>query len=259
MEGYEPADDRAAATLDVLLTLLGSALEDDETRTEVGHTLGVVLPTGLAHATELELRIEHPGTTDIATLRRFAYDIARRNVAKSIAVELPSMKVGRNIIHYYTREDVQRWIRSNPYYKDLDLPLETITITVAEYPEPSDLPLTSDQMNGCAFAIMGVESNRRPTLTSSVTERTVNVEDIVQHAPIYTIPIELATDRLQRPYTVELRGTDREFHPVYFAVPEFMQGVLSVAAWLNLPAAGQDTVWRHLTQFTKEGIVELVI
>jgi hypothetical protein len=257
MAGYEPADDRATATLDVLLQLLRSALEDDETYTDVGQTLAVVLPTGLAHPTELELRIAHPFATDMATLKRAAYDIARRNVAKSIAAELPSMVVGRTKIHYYTREDVVRWIRANPYYKDLDIPEETITITVMEYPEPAHMPLTSDQMNGIAFAIAGLEQHRRPTLTSSLTQRPVHIQDIVQHAPIYTAEIPLATERLKRPYTVELRGPDREFHSVFFVVPEFMQGVLSVAHWLKLPEAGHNTVWRNLSEFTREGTVEL--
>lgn len=259
MNLYQPADDRAEETLKYLLATLWSALQAAQTQRDVGGMLSAALPFGLAHNTELQLRLEFPFGTEIEKLRTGAYTFAYKAIANSIAKDLPAILVLRNHIHYFTREDVIRWMRNSPIYKDVYVPPEIITISVTGFPNSSQMELNEDQMNGLAFAIEGTEQARRPILMSSVTERPVDTAAIVAHSPIYVIEPPLATDKLRRPYRIDIRQADRTFKTIYFDDPDFMQGVLSVISWQSppLPNNGKGSLWENLQEFTRDGYVNL--
>lgn len=261
MNTYTPADDRARTTLYYMIQPYLYAVTAARSLPEIVKAINQYLPPGLARDTELRIRIFRVHNHDFVNQQLRALDIAREIIEIETSRELPSVVDAEdNKFYYYMREGLIRWFRSSPTNAEyLQTPPEeiiTIQIKYGDKVKISALRLNQDQMIGIAYGLYAFNDDR-VTLHSSITNAPVSVSDIAEHALIYRLPIDLATEKLKRPYTVDILTPAKTFMRVHFQTPEFMQGILSVAQWYQLPNQGKDFLWKDLTQFTREGIVPL--
>ncbi|CAH6419319.1 Hypothetical protein HVR_LOCUS522 [uncultured virus] len=261
MDNYLPADSRARVTLDQLLTPLINAINNSISIRNITQALVDRLPPGISYQSELRMRMMR-GLVMNDILKTRVLDIVRHVILMRIGEELPSITdTEGNKIYYYMREDVIRWYRQisddNQYFQAPLQELVTIQIRYGEIVKQSVMPLSEDQMVGIAYGLNSMKERVNVTLISSITNETVNVDDIAKHALIYRLPINLATEELKRPYRVDVLEPEGNFRTLHFANPEFMQGILSVAQWFRLPNNGRDIMWKNLFQFTRETLVPL--
>lgn len=244
MWNYEPVDDRAQYSLDHILSELQTFLDACSNKTEIMAVITETLPSHLAHTIELRMRITDSGTT----LNNAAYFFVEDYIRESVSVHISP----QNDTAYFTHEDIVSWwqARGQQLGQVLLPPLqETITIRVDDLPHTHELALTYDQMNGIAFALLSVDSDK-VTLTSSITSQPISCRNITDRATLYITP----PHRLERQYRVQIKQNSQHYRQLYFSHPQFMQGILSVAAWLNLPHQGLNTLWRNLEEETAQGI-----
>jgi hypothetical protein len=244
MWNYEPVDDRAQYSLDYILSNLQTFLDTCSNKHEIMAVLNETLPSHLAHTIELRMRITDSGTT----LNNAAYFFVEDYIRESVSVHISP----KNDTAYFTHEDIVDWWQSTgQQLGQVLLPPqeETITISVKHLPHAHELTLTHDQMNGIAFALLSLECDE-VTLTSSITSQPILCRNITDRAILYLTP----PTRLERQYRVQIKQNSQHYRQLYFSHPQFMQGILSVAAWLNLPNQGHNTLWRNLEEETTEGI-----
>lgn len=261
MNTYTPADDRARITLHYMIQPYLEAVTAATSLLEIVNAINKYLPTGLAHDTELRVRMLRIHNNDFISLQLRALDIPKEIIEIETSRELPSIvDADDNKFYYYMREDLVRWFRSSPTNAEyLQTPPEeiiTVQIKHIDTVKTSALRLNQDQMIGIAYGLYALNDGRI-TLKSSITNVPVSITDIAEHALIYRLPIELATEKLKRPYTVDIIIPSKTAMRVHFQTPEFMQGILSVAKWYQLPNQGKDFLWKNLSQFTREGIIPL--
>lgn len=250
-----PVDSRAAVTLNNLLTPLFEAVTTATDKKEIQRAIVTFLPFGLASSLELYMAIQDRG-------QRFTLE-QRRSYVTNQAVNLLGQLIAKMTrFHTYMREDVLRWYNSNPDNRRFFLPPndETITITLtADRVRQQQLRLSEDQLIGIAYGLHSLANRPSPQvdIISSITNAPIEFDRIVENAYVYRLPHEDATERLKRPFRVEIIQADGSMLPVYFVHAEFMQGLLSVASWYGLPNAGEGTLWMNLSQFTREGEIPL--
>lgn len=261
MNTYAAADNRATTTLYHMIQPYSDAVTASTTLNEIVRAINQHLPPGLAYNTELRLRIFRVHNHDFITQKLRALEITKEIIEIETSRDLPAI-VDRddNKFYYYLREDLVNWFKSSPTNAEyLQTPPDeviTIQINYGDRVKTSALTLNQDQMIGIAYGLYGLNDGR-VTLRSSITNAPVSINDIAEHALIYRLPIELATEKIKRPYSVDILTPNKTFMTVHFQSPEFMQGVLSVAQWYHLPNQGKDYLWRNLSQFTREGIIPL--
>lgn len=260
MDVYIPADNRAAITRDKLLEPYMRGIIASTSIKEVVAAMITHLPPVLAHETELRTRMHMVREHNFSEQKLRAMEIAEELLEMMVSHNLKAYSDrDGNRRYYYMREDIIRWFNSNPdYARYLPQPPQEIITIELKYngkSKTSAMALNEDQMVGIVFALSGMK-NDRVTLRSSITNQVVAVKDIAQHAISYLMG-ELATDRLKRPYRVGIKDPQGEFIDVHFLGPEFMQGVISVAQWYGLPDNGNNSLWRNLEQFTRDGIIPL--
>lgn len=250
-----PVDTRAAATLLHLLYPLNTALSGATDKKSVESALITYLPFGMATAIELKMAVRNRNQRmSIPELKQFVYGEAQRLLKRSIT---PG-----NRFHTYMREDIVRWYNSNPthqnYFRNPGVETILITVTTPDRVRKQVLTLSEDQLVGIAYGLHSLAHLQTPHITtmSSVTNAPIEFNQIVENALSYRMVDELATERLTRPYRVEIIAGGAA-SPVYFVQPEFMQGLLSVASWYDLPNRGEGTLWQNLTQFTRDGEIRL--
>lgn len=260
MDSYLPADNRASATLTLFLEPFMTSLSTAENIKDIVRTLTNHLPPGIAHEAELRMRMNR-AITEITARKELVAKIVRNMIIMSVCRNLLSVSYGsEGRQFYYMKEDIIRWYESNPtnvqYFATP--PQETITIEVSKNDiiKTSNLTLGEDQMIGIAYGLNGLKDHNIQ-LESSITGTPVAVSDIAEHALVYRLPITLATEEIKRPYRVDILQTTGAFLTTHFVTPEFMQGVLSVAYWAQLPNNGKDKLWKDLYQFTREGLIPL--
>ena len=255
MDSYQPVDERADDTLHALLDDYGHVLTQVENVGQIVQIASDCLPQQVAFLIELELKLQR--VQDLETARTRAYDIVMNTILQS-AAQHHTVQNGRSV-HYYTREDLLAWWQTaQHHYRCLNEPdEEIITITVAGLERPTNLSLTTDQMNGIAFALTAADPDKQVSLTSSITDSLIDIEAITAFATAYTTSPPTAFDDLKRPYRVNVHQSNGTVRTLYFMDPQFMQGIMSVALWLGLPNYGKNVLWDGLLQFTREGLVPL--
>lgn len=260
MDSYLPADNRASTTLTVLLEPFMTPLFASENIKDIVRALTNHLPFGIAHEAELRMRMNR-AITEITARKQLVAEIVRNLIIMNVCRGSPFVtneNEGRQF--YYMKEEIVRWYESNPTIVEYFsvLPQETITIEVSKnnIVKTSNLTLGQDQMIGIAYALNGLKDHHIQ-LKSSITGEPVAVSDIADHALVYRLPITLATEEIKRPYRVDILQATGAFLTTHFITPEFMQGVLSVAYWAQLPNNGKDTLWKDLYQFTRDGLIPL--
>lgn len=245
-----PADLRAETTLRQLLNPYLDKVENATSAKEVISAIGRHLPSGLAHQTELRLRLYMLQDTKLSAIKSQAESITIDIIAKSIST-----------LGYYTRENILDWYEASAvairyFTKPSD---EIITITTGLHMakiKSREVKLSNDQFIGIAYGLHALQSTQ-VQLQSSLLTTPIDVATIIKTSTTYFQPIELAVNKLKRPYTVEIINRDDTSTNVHFSNPEFMQGLLSVAVWHDLPNNGNNILWKNLTQFTREGIIPL--
>lgn len=261
MHAYIPADDRATVTLFRLMEPYIKAVNTSVSIKELTKAIAYHFPFQCAHLIELRLRMElihgyNPTRAKFLAIK-FAEDSIIRSVCETLQREIDS---DSNFRYYYMREDIIRWFESQPWRKEqFNKPEEeviTVEISSREKIKTRTLTLTEDQMIGITYGLTSMNDDR-VVLYSSITENRVSISNIANHALIYRLPIDLATEKLKRPYSVDIVKADKTFQTLHFINPEFMQGVLSVAHWYGLPYNGKDILWKNLTEFTKQGVIPL--
>jgi len=259
MDTYTPADTRASLTLKHMITPYTSVLSEATSIREITNAIIKYLPPGIAYGTEL--RVKMIRGENIIFLRNQASLITIGIILRRVCEGLPSIITDEgNREIYYMREDLLRWYHSNPinakYFMAPQDEIITVEIHTDDRIKTAVMKLTEDQMIGVAYGLNGMNDNKI-ILHSSITNAPVEIDKIVDHALIYRLPIILATERLKRPFSVEILRPDKLFITVYFVNPEFMQGVLSVAQWYKFPDNGNGILWKNLYQFTREGMIPL--
>lgn len=257
------ADVRANQTLQRLLTSYDSAIEAAASIKEVTAAITKYLPPGLAYDVELRVKMFMMTNKEksLVTWKRVARNVAHDLVRQRVCHGLPYTRVqaDRPVIEY-TREDIIKWFtldtNNTKYFTAPEDETVTVEIKYGDKTKVRSLQLTEDQMIGIVYALVGL-NDPRVTLTSSITQRPVEIKKIVNATPLYYNPIDVATEKLKRPYTIEVVQPDGTFKPLHFVNPEFIQGILSVAQWYGLPNQGRDILWKNLTQFTREGVISL--
>ena len=258
MDKYLPADSRAQVTLEHLLSPLTTSLNVSNSTNEIAKALIKHLPPGIAHAVELRWQMNRSPTV-IETMKVEVRQIVLNSMGMYVTKDLPAEHDSEdNRKFYYMREDVIRWYHSSPTNRDyFQIPVEeVVTIEFKDNNDILSISLTEDQMIGICYGINGL-GDKLVTLKSSITNGLVSVADVTKHALIYRIPITLATERLKRPYQVDVLQSDGTFLTIYFVNPEFMQGIVSVANWYQLENQGKDLLWKNLYQLTREELVAL--
>jgi hypothetical protein len=261
MDQYLPADDRAEATLNELLRVFTDRIRNGATFKEA--YVGGRLPPIIAAA--IELRVNMRRQLDLAQRKEAALEIAASVLAYQIChdLNLPSHERQDDArIYYYMREDILAWIEllrpTFPHFVVIDPETITIEITHEGQVKTSQMVLSQDQIAGIAYGVAGIQvADSSITLYSSVTQNVVDIRGLVEHALIYRLPLTLATEELKRPYRVEVLEHGDSYIRLRFVNPQFMQGLLSVAHWYNLPNQGRGSLWQHLEQFTREGVIPL--
>lgn len=246
-----PADLRAEITLKQTLRQYLDKIENAVSSKDIVEAILHYLPPGLAHRTELRLRLYMLTNTNITAIKSQAKEITLAIIAQSISAST-----------YYTREDVLLWYRDNTTDYFIAPEDEIITITINDgndhmpKTKAREVKLTQDQLVGIAYGLTALQSNR-VQLESSLTKGTLDIVSIIKTAPLYFQTIELALDKLKRPYTVEIVDSNNFWQTIHFTNAEFMQGLASVAQWHGLSNNGKDIIWKNLTQFTREGLIPL--
>lgn len=260
MNNYLPIDNRANTTLNLLLEPFMNSLSAAQNVKDIVETLTTYLPPGIAHGAELRMRMNR-AIKDTIAQKQLVDEIVRNMIIMDICRGLPSVSYENDERHfYYMREDIIRWYESNssnvPYFATPSEETITIEVKKNDIVKTSKLTLGEDQMIGIAYALNGLNNNNIQ-LQSSITGGPVAISDIVNHTLVYRLPITLATEEIKRPYRVDILDTTGVFLTTHFVTPEFMQGVLSVAYWSQLPNNGKDILWKNLYQFTREGLIPL--
>lgn len=264
MDQYLPADTRAEITLIELLQPFVRAVTAATALPELSRAYSQShLPPKITNA--IELRVNMRRQLDLEQKKELAIDTARSVVAYNICqdLNLPSQDGPEETrIYYYLREDLMAWVELHrgTFSHFVTLPKEIIRIEIehGEHRSGRQMELSQDQMLGIAYGLAGIQMETyRVTLTSSITQAVVDVNTLAKHALIYRLPLNLATEELQRPYRVEVLEPGGSYIRLRFVNPEFMQGLLSVAHWYRLENQGRGYLWQHLEQFTREGIIPL--
>lgn len=246
MDQYLPVDDRAETTLELILQPYIDHLYDSDNVKDLITGIITYLPSGLAYETELRFRMKR-GLTDIDDMKLLLDDIGTYIILSRVCKNLPYLLDNKGVKkYYYMRENIISWNNEHEYFTPP--PSEVITINIGS--DSSELELNQDQMVGIAYAVHN--TNNQIKLYSSVTNKEVQVDNIVKHSLIYRLPIDLATEQLKRPYRIDIGD-----NTINFTTPYFLQGVLSVASWLGLPNNGKNIIWKNLFQFTREGLIPL--
>lgn len=266
MNIYSPADDRAIITLEKLINPFINDINNSTNIKNIVDAIVTNFPYGFAHQIELRMRFQFNTAaltegrinTDV---RNTIIDIAKHVLLQRICDDLPMLHDAEgNRQYYYMREDVISWYNSDALNVNYFAVPDTETITIElHYPdtiETSNLTLNEDQIVGISYAMTKFIDNFI-TLRSSITNDFVNVNDIAEHALIYRLPITLASEELKRPYRVDIIQSNLVSITLHFNNPEFMQGIISVAQWHNLPNNGKDFLWTKLFQLTREGLIAL--
>lgn len=261
MDNHLPADSRASVTLDNLIVPFTAALNAATKLQEIIQAINTHLPPGVSYNTELRLRFNRGIANDVNLSKRLVSEIVRRVIGFYVSQNLPAMYDAEGVRHFYfMREDIIRWHQSEPLYANyFQAPQQEIITIEVRYDNDirtSTMPLSEDQMVGIAYGLNGLKDNR-VTLRSNITNNIVNISDISNHALIYRIPLTLATEKLKRPYQVDVLQPDGTFLTIQFINAEFMQGILSVVKWYRLPNQGKNVLWKNLAQFTREGMIPL--
>jgi hypothetical protein len=251
-----PVDSRATTTLHRLLEPLFVSVNNATTKKQITDAILNHLPFGLASSLELHMAIQDRN-------QRFTID-QRKEFVRNHAITLLEQAITRGTrFKTYMREDVVRWYNWSPhnlrYFTALDDEIITITLTYPNRVRRQQLQLSQDQLIGIAYGLHSLRNQVQPQVEviSSITNGPIEFDRIVENALVYRLPHEDATERLKRPYRVETIQSDGHVLPVYFIHPEFMQGLLSVASWYQLPNKGEGSLWQNLTQFTREGEIAL--
>jgi hypothetical protein len=264
MAWYDAVDDRAKETLHQIVKPCRDAVLTANTLPELGKVIKQYLPSMIAYNVELQLRIDRMNDhhTGLHVLAFMTIDsILGREICQGLPVEIDEN--GTRWV-YYTREDIIRWYqeRTRKDYFVAPITEEIIDVQLLygdHQLKMKRLTLTQDQVVGIAYGLDVLETKygHHVQWFSSITGRALNEHSIVNHTLIYRLPRDDATDKLKRPYTVEVLKSDDTFQTLHFVHPEFMQGLVSAAMWFNLPDRGKGVLWRNLTQFTREGVVAL--
>lgn len=264
MAWYHPVDDRATETLHQLVKPCRDAVSAALTMAGVGRALGAHLPGMIAHNIELKLRMNrmNDNHTQLIHLALSALDSGlAKEICEGLPVEIDEQEVRW---FYYTREDVLRWYEERPQKQYFVAPTMEETIDVQllygdHQLKMKRLILTQDQIVGISYGLVALEAKygHRIQWFSALLDRSVNERDIVRHTVIYRLPRDDATEKLKRPYSVDVLKEDETFQTIHFIHPEFMQGLVSAASWFDLPDRGKGILWKNLTQFTQEGVIEL--
>lgn len=262
MNIYSPADDRATTCFRILMQNFHTNINNSNTTNDIVNAIVTGLPFALAYLTELRLKFSLNNSKNIEEQKILTIDIAEYEVLSSICEGLPFVHDSNGSkLYYYMREDIVNWYNSSPgninFFPNPQVEIITIQINHPTNPKTSNLKLNKDQIIGICYALDGINNNYI-TIRSSITNDVVNVSDIAQHALAYRLPIELATERLKRPFSVDILQSNNIFITLYFINPEFMQGIMSTAQWYNLENNGKNLLWKNLTQFTREGLISLV-
>lgn len=256
MDQYLPVDNRAEITLNLLIQPVTEAVLKANNIKEVTQALGKHLPQQIAHQTELKIKMLRNKTFNDGYKMQVDAQI-KREILNHVCENLPFIKDEEDRkVYYYMREDIINWYdklneKSQEFFKKPEQELISITLSLGNQSKSSTMSLSEDQLIGIVYAIKSqLDSDIKVTLKSSLTNTEIDIDKISEHALIYKVPIELATEHLKRPYHIDVVKVGT----LYFVNPEFMQGILSVAQWYKLPNNGKDVMWSNLYKFTKEGL-----
>lgn len=256
-----PVDDRASKTLDILIEPLVSALNKSTNLKDATMAINDKLPRGISHNTELRMRFKRNlSNSTIEQIKLTAIESVKNVIGYDLTRNSPILyDENGNKSTFFSRGDVVRWCNERPWANETFKIPETELITIEIYSEPVQsltLELTDDQLIGIAYGLNAIK-DKRVRLVSSITNNIVNVNYIVKYSLDYKQKLDLATERLKRPYQIEIKQEDGTYQTVNFVNPQFLQGLISVAKWFNMKNNGKYQIWRNLTQFTKSGEVAL--
>lgn len=212
------------------------------------------LPYGMASVLELKLVLQNRREDwGLNPEKAWLTQAAAEVIQSAITAETPFKSISREAV-------VDWYFRKPDHQKYLIAPREEIfEVTLPDANET--MVLTEEQLMGLIYGLyaMGItdmKSDSPVMITSNITNEPVEIQRLIDNATAYQRPIELATERLRRPYHVDLIMADGVL-PLYFQTPQFMQGLISVAAWYGLEDRGRDILWTDLTRFSREGDVPL--
>jgi len=234
---YIPVDSRAQITLNHLLRNYITDVNSSTCLREIVRAIIRYFPITIAYEVELCLRIKRE--TNLAIIRSEAINIAQNNIAKRVCEGLP---VNNNDHCYFMREDILRWVGQREL---VNLWLEPEIITVHCHNNIETFSLVDDALIGVSYAINAINDGQI-ILISSLTDIPIKITNIVDHAIIYRLPINLATEAMKRPYSIDIIQTDKFPLPLTFTSLNFMEGIKMVAQWYRIPNDGKNVIWKNL-------------
>lgn len=245
MTSHRPVDNRATLTLTEMLTPFFILLDNSNDKKQITKVIVTHLPFGIASTLELKLAIIDRNqrltlTDQKSFIREQVISLLERIVTKGTGFKT------------YSREDLIRWYNSDPFYlKYFSQPSEE-TFTINVNTQQQRLRLSEEQLIGIAYGLHAMKNQLTPhiTIISSLTKSPIEIDRIVQNEGGYHHT--MSSKNIMRPYRVDILSNST-FSPVYFAYPEFMQGLLSVAKWYQLPNRGEGILWQNLIANTPDG------
>ena len=260
MDIYTPVDNRSVITLNTMISPYINAVVLATSLKDIIDAMFIHLPPQTAADLELRLRMHIRNNKDFSQQKQMAIDLSKKLIELYVCQRLPYFYSDDNKVFYYTREDLVQWYNSNPVFHHFiqQSPPETITVSINYNGiiKTSNISLSKDQLIGICFSLYGLNINHI-TLSSSLDNQLINPTIIVNSSLLYTTPITTPMNKLQRPYSVDVVQPDKSFRTLHFLNPEFIQGITSVSSWNQLPNNGINVLWKNLTQYTYDGIIDL--
>ena len=249
-----PVDDRADRALRVLLQPFNTTVDKVGSYPDIIKTMNDLLPNSVAR--DAEIMLVRKGKANLVIKQRHAREIVRDIIRMRICNGLVTLENQC----YFSRQDIADWINNNPGY-DTKLqvpPPEEFKVTVEGV--SNTMIITEPQLVGICYGLDSNAVNAAGILinvTTVIGQFDVEYTKIVDNSLVYNIAPDLATEEFKRPYRVEVNNADNQFHPARFDDPEFLQGLISIPHWAELPNDGNGSLWRNLQEFTREGWTDI--
>lgn len=258
-----PTDNRAYDTLKSILKFYIDEISKCGTIKELIKIISSKLPYNLAYITELKLKVYSRTHKSFELQKIYVLQLVEELVEEEICTNLLYIVEENRRIYYYTRENVINWFNSHDSYKTyFNNPSDEIITIESMYENKLYIfthNLTNDELIGICYGLNGIPSHELQLKSSVTNNKNIVIENIVEHSLVYRVEIQLATERLKRPYQIDVIQKDKQWLTLYFKDSEFMKGIITVSRWFNLPDMGKNVLWKNLCQYTNNGLIPLNI
>lgn len=240
---FYPVDERSEIALQELTQNLNESLNKCSSFKQMINTLKTCLPFDFAFKIELGILQRKFKSTS-----QEAFKFITNRTKFFLCEKFCETLISFNDKIYFMREDIVLWLENNQEYKRY-FSIRDEEITFKNETDEVKLSLTQEQLIGI---IIILQNEKNLKLISNVTNKSIDVSEILSKCHIYKFAPQLSTDKLKRPYQVDIYGTT-----YYFLTENFMKGVICGSLYLS----GDDSLsynegeyWKNLLKLTREGL-----